>query len=85
MNDLTIATEAVLIARVEIVCTCCGFPRDAENFPKNGDGKGGRRKQCKDCMQKINKGWRKRNKDKVSVYNKSRPKRIRKKEVHENQ
>lgn len=46
------------------------------DFPKNGNG--GRRRQCCRCMREINAAWRRTNKDKVAVYNKSRPKRVRK-------
>lgn len=58
-----------------IECTVCGKDQDEDNFPSNGDGKGGRRKQCKECMREINKEWRKLHKDKVALYNKNRPKK----------
>lgn len=55
-----------------IECTICSIEKDEDSFPSNGDGKGGRRKQCKECMRKVNKEWRKQHKDKVSLYNKNR-------------
>lgn len=58
-----------------IKCTKCGKQKQQKEFPLNGDGRGGYRKQCKECMQTINKAWRKKNKQKVAQYNKNRPKR----------
>lgn len=55
-----------------IDCTKCGLPKDEKEFPLNGDGKGGRRKQCLTCMREINKAWRKMNKEKVKNYNQQR-------------
>jgi hypothetical protein len=60
---------------VVIVCTLCTLPGRETDFPLNGDGKGGRRKQCLSCMRKINRAWRAKNKQRVSAYNKKRPKR----------
>jgi sarcosine oxidase delta subunit len=57
-----------------ITCTRCNTTKPEEEFPLNGDGKGGRRKQCKECMRTINKEWRKENKTKVHDYNKGRKK-----------
>ena len=61
------------------ICTRCqslGRPSDKtdEEFPSNGDGKGGRRKQCKECMREINKQWRATHKAEVAAYNKKREK-----------
>jgi hypothetical protein len=54
------------------VCTKCEKDLDEEDFPLNGDGKGGRRKQCRKCMREINRQWRQNNKDKVRDYNRAR-------------
>jgi len=53
-------------------CTCCKQERSEDEFPLNGDKKGGRRKQCKECMRQINKQWREKNQERVTVYNKTR-------------
>ena len=55
-----------------ITCTICGIEKNEEEFPQNGDNRGGRRKQCKECMRKINREWRQKNKEKVSDYNRNR-------------
>lgn len=55
--------------------TCIRCNKDdlkEDDFPLNGDGKGGRRKQCKNCMRDINKQWRIKNREKVAVYNRGR-------------
>jgi hypothetical protein len=54
------------------ICKKCGIEKDIEEFPYNGDRRGGRRWQCKSCMRNINKSWRQENKQHVSDYNKSR-------------
>lgn len=59
----------------ERICKICGKVKDLDNdFPLNGVKGEGRRWQCKECMKKINRNWRKKNKDKVSQYNKQRKK-----------
>lgn len=55
-----------------ITCTRCNQEKDENDFPLNGDGKGGRRKQCKACMKEINKQWRQANKDRISTYNREK-------------
>lgn len=55
-------------------CTVCGRDQESELFPLNGDGKGGRRKQCKECMRSINHQWREKNKEKIKQYNQNRRK-----------
>lgn len=55
-----------------MICTRCSADKDENDFPSNGNG--GRRKQCRKCMQEINKAWRAVNKERVSTYNKNRPK-----------
>lgn len=59
----------------KITCTKCNDPKDENEFPLNGDGKGGRRKQCRECMKNINKKWRADHKQAVSDYNKKRRKK----------
>lgn len=58
-----------------MTCTKCSKDRPDSDFPANGDGKGGRRKQCKDCMRLINKDWRAAHRQAVSDYNKKRKKK----------
>jgi hypothetical protein len=58
----------------QITCTRCNQTKDEVEFPSNGIGNGGYRKQCKACMKEINKQWRAANKQKVSEYNKKRNK-----------
>lgn len=55
-----------------MICNKCSADKEETEFPSNGNG--GRRKQCRKCMQEINKAWRSVNKEHVSAYNKSRPK-----------
>ncbi len=56
----------------KVTCTKCLTPKIPNDFPSNGDGKGGKRKQCKECMKEINKKWRKENAERVVNYNKNR-------------
>jgi len=56
----------------ERTCKKCNESKSIEEFPLNGDGKGGHRWQCKECMRNINRKWRSENKDKVSAYNTDR-------------
>lgn len=53
-------------------CESKGSPQPIADFPLNGDGKGGRRWQCKRCMRSRNKNWRANNKERVAQYNKER-------------
>lgn len=57
-----------------MTCTQCKKEKDENDFPSNGDGRGGHRKQCKDCMREINKQWRASHKQIISEYNKKRRK-----------
>ena len=58
------------------VCRICEEEKDLNDFPLNGDRRGGRRWQCKNCMRNRNKQWRSSNKSRVSEYNKKRKKKI---------
>ena len=53
-------------------CGKKGNEQPIENFPLNGDGKGNRRWQCRECMRRINRGWRNKNREKISSYNSKR-------------
>jgi len=39
-------------------CKKCKTIQPIEEFPSNGNKHGGKRWQCKKCMQKINQKWR---------------------------
>ena len=60
---------------IEITCTKCNENKNEEEFPLNGNGHGGRRKQCKKCMNEINKQWRRTNAEKVIKYNREKRKK----------
>ena len=64
--------QMIQLGQTQITCTICGVEKHEDEFPLNGDGHGGRRKQCRECMRKINRDWRRKNKEKVSDYNKNR-------------
>lgn len=53
-------------------CKLCKRALPLTDFPLNGDKRGGRRHQCRECMRQVNKSWRQSNVDKVSVYNRNR-------------
>lgn len=53
-------------------CASGGAPQPLDNFPLNGDKKGGRRWQCKACMRRKNREWRERNRDRIYKYNRQR-------------
>lgn len=55
-------------------CKTCGDDKDLDDFPLNGDRRGGRRWQCKSCMRDRNRQWRDTNKTRVAEYNKTRKK-----------
>lgn len=57
-------------------CKKCGEEKDLEEFPSNGDKRGGKRWQCKTCMRRINRTWRSENKKHVDDYNKTRKKEV---------
>lgn len=56
----------------ERTCRRCNQTKSLDEFPSNGDERGGKRWQCKECMNKINRMWRSDNKERVSEYNRNR-------------
>jgi len=53
-------------------CKICGVQKILEeDFPSNGSRMGGYRWQCKECMNKKNKEYRKKNREKIERYNAS--------------
>ena len=53
-------------------CNCCGeeLPATLEFFYKEKGGKFGLKSQCKECMKKYNRQWRKDNKERQAEYSK---------------
>jgi hypothetical protein len=49
------------------ICRICKVKKKLEEFPFNGDPRGGKRYQCKECMREINRKWRKDKKLKIKV------------------
>ena len=56
--NLDLTPDSSLNEEYDRACKKCGTIKKLEDFPLNGDPRGGRRHQCKVCMREINRKWR---------------------------
>ena len=63
------------------VCSKCGEDKPLDQYADDQRKKDGKYSACRECHSKLNREWRKNNKDKMKVYKKklktkSRPKPV---------
>ena len=58
-EDLDLIPNDAINEEYDRTCRICGTVKKLEEYPFNGDPRGGRRHQCKECMREINRKWRK--------------------------